>query len=39
MSFDKLIRVMKETGHDLPLLYKETATGALAKYYMLDENI
>lgn len=39
VSLDKLIRVMKETGYDAPLLYKETGTGALAKYYMLDENI
>lgn len=36
VSFDKLIRVMKETGHDLPSLYKETGTGGLAKDYMLD---
>lgn len=33
VSFDKLIRVMKETGHDLPSLYKETSTGGLAKDY------
>ncbi|MCM1291053.1 MAG: L-serine ammonia-lyase, iron-sulfur-dependent, subunit alpha [Prevotella sp.] len=31
VSFDKLVRVMKETGHDLPSLYKETGTGGLAK--------
>lgn len=31
VSFDKLIAVMKETGHDLPSLYKETAEGGLAK--------
>ena len=24
---------MKETGHDLPSLYKETSTGGLAKDY------
>lgn len=30
VSFDKLIKVMKQTGHDLPSLYKETATGGLA---------
>lgn len=34
VSFDKLIRVMKETGHDIPSLYKETSTGGLAKDYM-----
>ena len=30
VSFDKLIKVMKQTGHDLPSLYKETGTGGLA---------
>ncbi len=34
VSFDKLVKVMKETGHDLPSLYKETAAGGLAKDYM-----
>lgn len=33
VSFDKLVRVMKETGHDIPSLYKETGTGGLAKDY------
>ncbi len=33
ISFDKLVTVMKETGHDLPSLYKETGTGGLAKDY------
>ena len=33
VSFDKLVEVMKETGHDLPSLYKETGTGGLAKDY------
>lgn len=33
VSFDKLVCVMKETGHDLPSLYKETSTGGLAKDY------
>ena len=32
VSFDKVVEVMKQTGHDLPSLYKETATGGLAKY-------
>lgn len=31
VSFDKVVRVMKQTGHDLPSLYKETAEGGLAK--------
>lgn len=33
VSFDKVIEVMKQTGHDLPSLYKETSTGGLAKDY------
>lgn len=33
VSFDKLVRVMKETGHDIPSLYKETGAGGLAKDY------
>lgn len=33
VSFDKLIAVMQQTGHDLPSLYKETSTGGLAKDY------
>ena len=31
ISFDKVVRTMLETGHDLPSLYKETSTGGLAK--------
>lgn len=31
VSFDHLVTVMKETGHDLPSLYKETGAGGLAK--------
>ncbi|MCQ2147269.1 MAG: L-serine ammonia-lyase [Bacteroidales bacterium] len=30
VSFDEVVKVMKQTGHDLPSLYKETATGGLA---------
>ncbi|MDE5868639.1 MAG: L-serine ammonia-lyase, iron-sulfur-dependent, subunit alpha [Muribaculaceae bacterium] len=33
VSFDKLVNVMRETGHDLPSLYKETGAGGLAKDY------
>lgn len=33
VSFDRVAEVMKETGHDLPSLYKETGTGGLAKDY------
>ena len=31
VSFDRVLRVMKQTGHDLPSLYKETSEGGLAK--------
>ena len=31
VSFDHVVRVMKQTGKDLPSLYKETAEGGLAK--------
>ncbi|MBR3489669.1 MAG: L-serine ammonia-lyase, iron-sulfur-dependent, subunit alpha [Bacteroidales bacterium] len=30
ISFDKVVRTMKRTGHDLPSLYKETSMGGLA---------
>lgn len=33
ISFDRVVRVMKKTGHDLPSLYKETAKGGLAEEY------
>lgn len=33
VSFDKVVQVMKQTGHDLPSLYKETSQGGLAKDY------
>ena len=32
VSFDRVVAVMKETGHDIPSLYKETAEGGLAKH-------
>lgn len=31
VSFDRVVSVMKQTGHDLPSLYKETSEGGLAK--------
>ena len=31
IDFDRIVEVMKETGHDLPSLYKETSTGGIAK--------
>lgn len=33
VSFDKVVEVMKQTGNDLPSLYKETSEGGLAKDY------
>lgn len=33
VSLDNVIQVMKQTGHDLPSLYRETAFGGLAKAY------
>lgn len=34
VSFDKVVAVMQQTGHDLPSLYKETSEGGLAKDYV-----
>lgn len=31
IDFDRIVEVMRETGHDLPSLYKETSTGGIAK--------
>jgi L-serine dehydratase len=33
VSFDEVVMVMKQTGHDLPSLYRETASGGLATAY------
>ncbi len=33
VSFDRVVEVMKQTGHDLPSLYKETSEGGLARGY------
>ena len=33
VSFDRIVSVMKQTGHDLPSLYKETSAGGLATAY------
>src|SRR5574344_963054 len=33
VSFDKVVNAMKQTGHELPSLYKETSEGGLAKVY------
>jgi L-serine dehydratase len=39
VSFDRVVAVMKQTGHDLPSLYKETGEGGLAKTHEFDHNI
>lgn len=33
VSFDDVVKAMRQTGHDLPPLYKETAQGGLATIY------
>jgi len=33
VSFDQVVEAMKQTGHDLPSLYRETARGGLARVY------
>ena len=35
VSFDRVVEVMKQTGHDIPSLYKETSAGGLAKHYQM----
>lgn len=37
VSFDSIVRVMKETGKDLHSAYKETSTGGLAKEFGLKD--
>ena len=36
VSFDHVVEVMKQTGHDLPSVYKETSEGGLAKIEIDD---
>ena len=36
ISFDDVVTVMSETGHNLPSLYRETATGGLARLWRRD---
>lgn len=38
VPFDNVVRAMRETGHDLPSLYKETSEGGLAKTYNAPQN-
>lgn len=35
VNFDQVVEVMKQTGHDLPSLYKETSEGGLATNYCI----
>ncbi len=35
VSFDEVVEVMEQTGHDLPSLYRETSGGGLAKFYRM----
>ncbi len=37
VSFDRVVEVMKRTGHDIPSLYKETSEGGLAKGFQNEE--
>ncbi|MDY0222941.1 MAG: L-serine ammonia-lyase [Desulfobacterium sp.] len=38
ISFDEVVSVMKQTGHDLPSLYRETSVGGLAGMYKNRKN-
>ncbi len=37
IGFDEVVETMKQTGKDLPNLYKETSTGGLALFHGLDD--
>jgi len=39
VSFDHVVKVMKQTGKDIPSLYKETAQGGLAKDFFKNTEI
>jgi L-serine dehydratase len=39
IPFDEVVSVMRETGHDIPSLYRETAAGGLARAYGKRPNI
>jgi L-serine dehydratase len=38
ISYDEVVHVMRETGHALPSLYRETSRGGLAKMYLRRES-
>lgn len=37
IPYDKAVEVMKQTGHDLPSLYRETSEGGLAKEWLAQK--
>ncbi len=37
ISFDEVVAVMNQTGHDLPSLYRETSSGGLAKAFKFQD--
>ena len=39
ITFDLIVKTMYNTGCDLPLGYRETAVGGLAKYYPVDTGL
>ena len=38
IDYDRIVEVMRETGHDIPSLYKETSTGGIAKIDVKQRN-
>lgn len=39
VSFDRVVEVMKQTGHDLPSIYRETGQGGLAATWRRDNEV
>ena len=37
ISYDRVVEVMKETGKDIPSLYRETSEGGLASVQELNK--
>ncbi|MCT4589052.1 MAG: L-serine ammonia-lyase [Carboxylicivirga sp.] len=37
ITFDEVVKAMKQTGHDLPNIYKETSTGGLAVFHQAKD--
>jgi len=36
INFDRVVKTMKQTGKDMPSLYRETSEGGLAKFHGID---